>query len=164
MIKRVLKKFRPGVPDDYADPNRNLEDSTSYKDADLITSKVESSALHAPVIDIDYPIMVIPSSTPGHYHLYIEKAILWEDYAYLLMVLAKIGLIEEGFAQASIFREYSAVRLPWVKKDVVPQPVNLKCALCQTIIKPESLITYSREYGFAHFDCSITPNNPGVPF
>jgi hypothetical protein len=78
---------------------------------------------HIPVLDIDMPCALYPSSTEGKYHLYIDAPMSWEDYQRLLVVLASVGIIESGFANASIAEGYSAVRLPWVKKGDEPLPV-----------------------------------------
>ena len=83
----------------------------------VVVSKVrEASTVHRPVIDLDIPAFLIPSSTPDHSHLYLNTSLTWEDYKKLLNVLAEVGIIEEGYAQASIARGYTAVRLPWVRK------------------------------------------------
>lgn len=71
---------------------------------------------HFPVLDIDVPARYVPSSTPGHGHLYIDKLLNWRQYEELLRVLGKVGIIEEGYAGASIARGHTAVRLPWVGK------------------------------------------------
>jgi hypothetical protein len=88
--------------------------------AEVITSEVAAGALkgwHRPILDIDLSATILPSSTFGHGHLYINKAMPWEDYEKLLNVLAEVGIIEQGYADASIEREHTAVRLPWVRKD-----------------------------------------------
>ncbi|MFI5840580.1 hypothetical protein ACIA8K_12810 [Catenuloplanes sp. NPDC051500] len=94
--------------------------------ANLITSEMRSqpkyafidpdNQWHKVVLDIDLPVKVLPSTTEGHHHLFIDKAILWEDYVELMEVMARIGLIERGYLFASKERGYSCVRLPWVKK------------------------------------------------
>lgn len=71
---------------------------------------------HRPVLDIDMPIAVVPSSTPGHYHLFIDKEMSWNDYSRLLGVLAEVGILEPGYVGASLARKATMVRLPWVKK------------------------------------------------
>ncbi|MEO2133362.1 hypothetical protein [Microbacterium sp.] len=89
--------------------------------ATVATSKVvpvegSEENLHKVVLDIDIPAKLVPSSTPGHSHLYIDKAMPWGDYFELLSVLADVGLIERGYFDASIARGHTAARLPWVKK------------------------------------------------
>lgn len=74
---------------------------------------------HAVLLDIDYPAHLVESSTLGHFHLYLDPpmGIKHEDYMELLEVLGRIGVIERGFAQVSIARGHSDLRLPWVRKD-----------------------------------------------
>jgi hypothetical protein len=76
--------------------------------------------LHRPVLDIDFPAHLIPSTTEGHFHLYLDKAVTWEKYERLLTVLGEVGILEQGYVDASIARGYSSVRLPWVKKPEAP--------------------------------------------
>lgn len=86
-------------------------------DGNTFSSHVQGRpGLHAPVIDIDYPARLVPSSTPGHFHLYLDEAIPWSDYVRVLEVLADVGLIERGYANASIRRGASFVRKPGVSK------------------------------------------------
>lgn len=72
--------------------------------------------LHKPVLDIDLPVTLVPSSTAGHYHLYIDKAMSWDTYVNLLVALGQAGILEEGYVAASMERGYTAARLPWVRK------------------------------------------------
>lgn len=72
--------------------------------------------MHRPILDIDFPAELIPSSTDGHFHLYLDKPMTWKQYKKLLNVLSEVGVIEHGYARASIDRGYSSTRLPWVKK------------------------------------------------
>lgn len=90
------------------------------ENVNLITSECENGN-HAPVIDIDLPIHVYPSSQLGHYHLYVNKEMSWDDYVELLTALAKAGIVEEGYANASIARGYSAVRPVGVQKIDAPR-------------------------------------------
>jgi hypothetical protein len=67
---------------------------------------------HAPVLDMDFPVHVMPSRTPGHSHLYIDKLISWDDYAKLLTLMGEIGLIEKGYADSALARKETYVRIP----------------------------------------------------
>lgn len=87
------------------------------EEANLITSIVDGlPGMHKPVIDVDMPVYVVPSSTPGHCHLYIDRPMTWVQYVHLLEVLAEVGVIEPGYLAASLDRGHTAVRLPWVRK------------------------------------------------
>lgn len=76
---------------------------------------------HRPVLDLDFPAVVVPSTTPGHGHLYLDKVLTWSQYVELLEVLGRVGILEPGYVSASIAREFTSVRLPWVKKTAVPE-------------------------------------------
>lgn len=92
----------------------------SSADANLVTSatsKEVKTCTHYPVIDIDVPINIVPASRIGHTHLYINHPVSQEGLLEILQVLAKHGIVEEGYLQASKSRGYSAVRLPWIKKN-----------------------------------------------
>ena len=99
----------------YAD-ERSL--TTDLDNANVITSVVANSngLIHKPVIDIDLPISVLPSSTPGHHHLFIDHVMTWDQYVMLLGALVAAGLVEQGYFDASLTRGHTAVRLPWVRK------------------------------------------------
>lgn len=71
---------------------------------------------HRVILDIDVPVHVVPSSTPGHGHLYIDHELSWDDYERLMLLMAEIGLLEHGYVAASIRRGFTSVRLPWVRK------------------------------------------------
>lgn len=86
-------------------------------DANLITSRVQDSDKHKIILDIDFPVKVIQSTTPGHYHLYIDKEIEFYALEDLLITMSAVGIVEHGYARASIQRGYTAVRLPWIKKE-----------------------------------------------
>lgn len=77
---------------------------------------------HKIVLDIDHPAWLIPSTTPGHYHLYIDVPGGLNESAYFsfLELLARLGIIQSGYAEASIRQRFSNVRLPWVAKPDKP--------------------------------------------
>ena len=110
-------------------------ETADLEQANLITSKVAGQpsddafinlfggVRHKVVLDIDLPVTVLPSTTPGHHHLFIDHEVDWDDYVHLLEALTACGLVEPGYAYASKERGYSCVRLPWVKKAETPKPV-----------------------------------------
>lgn len=88
---------------------------------EIITSEAgvddrRGRTLHAPVIDLDCRAWVVPSPTPGNFHLYIDKLVEHDKYMDLLDAFANCGIIEPGYAGVSKERGYSAVRLPWIDK------------------------------------------------
>lgn len=71
---------------------------------------------HAIILDLDLPAYLVPSSTPGHSHLYIDKVLNEDAYYELLDALAKAGVLEPGYVTASKRKGGTHLRLPWVKK------------------------------------------------
>lgn len=82
--------------------------------ADLVLSKTRSGK-HAPVLDIDYPARLVPSRTPGHFHLYLDMELEWDVYEELLLALAKAGIIQTAYANFSTKRQFSALRWTYEK-------------------------------------------------
>jgi hypothetical protein len=71
---------------------------------------------HLPVLDLDYDAHLEPSTTPGHFHLYLDHHVEHDKYMKLLDALADCGLIEWGYADASKVRGATFVRVPGVVK------------------------------------------------
>jgi hypothetical protein len=106
----------------------------------------ERTRRHAVLLDLDYPAHLIESSTPGHFHLYLDvpNGVPHKDYMELLDLLARCGVIERGYADVSIARGHSDLRLPWVHKSdqKVHQPgpnVNLADASGAPATTPDDL-------------------------
>ena len=110
---RFRKKFGPydGNPD-----------RTEVKPFDLHKANCLSSEIvgmpnhHKVVLDIDMPV-VLHESSPGKFHLIIDKTLHWENYEMLLRALCFAGIIEQGYYQASYERRATFIRLPWIKKE-----------------------------------------------
>lgn len=124
MPGQVLRKFpppsdtEPGFQEDGTYVAVPQEEVAELDEADVITSAVDGTygLRHKPVLDIDVPAKLVPSSTPGHYHLYLDVEMNWSRYVTLLHALSAVGIIEPGYVGVSTDRGYTAVRLPWVKK------------------------------------------------
>ena len=78
-------------------------------EANLIASETLKGT-HAPVIDLDFPARLLESKTPGHFHLYLDIELSYEDHFKLLKTLADIGLVEQGYYEASLNKGASFVR------------------------------------------------------
>lgn len=99
-----------------------LEDDVDLDVSNLCTSRVRgldknADMLHRVVLDIDMEAALIPSSTPGHYHLILDHNIPWPKYIKLLAALADAGIIQKGYYAAAVTNGYTAIRPPWIKKD-----------------------------------------------
>jgi len=123
--QKLLKKNKSEDTYDEGFYTKIPDEAAGITDAELIAS-LNSDGKHRPLLDIDFPAAVIPSSTEGHCHLYIDKELEWKDYKKLLNVLADLGIIEHGYRGASLARGYSALRLPWIKKDEEDKVVTQK--------------------------------------
>lgn len=85
--------------------------------ANVVSSQIKGTTnLHKVVLDLDMDAVLMPSSTVGHHHLIIDKAMTWTQYQKLLNALADAGVIETGFANASFKRGATYVRTPWTHK------------------------------------------------
>lgn len=83
----------------------------------VVTSKiVGKEGWHAPVLDIDFPAFLIPSSTPGHSHLYLDRPVREYRYWKLMEALAIAGIVQPGYVNYSQSRGFSCARFPWIKK------------------------------------------------
>lgn len=83
------------------------------QDANLVSSRLDQEGkFHMPVIDLDLPASLVPSTTEGHFHLYIDKEMPWPQYLKLLKALASAGIIERGYYRASKKRKATYVRIP----------------------------------------------------
>jgi len=109
----------------YADEGKKIMDAAKpmpvevpVEEANLWGSRRDfyGVEVHYPTLDIDIPTTLIASSTPGHFHLLIEKGMSWRQYKKLLKALAKAGILEQGYVDASIAKRGSYVRVPWVRK------------------------------------------------
>ena len=102
------------------DPSTVDREPRPLDESHVVSSRFKNGELvrHALVIDIDHPAWLVKSSTPDHFHLYVDVAggIPHEQYIGLLNALADAGVIEQGYAGASRARGHSDVRLPWIKK------------------------------------------------
>jgi hypothetical protein len=101
----------------YFDSEERYQRTEDTTHAHLVSSELSdsnhgSSGLHAPTLDLDMEASLIPSSTPGRYHLYIDHPLTWRKYKRLLRALARSGIIEKGFVRASIKRKRTQLRTP----------------------------------------------------
>lgn len=87
----------------------------SYRDASIVLSSLPNGK-HKPCIDLDLDCRLVPSRTEGHYHLYINKEVAWEDYLQMLRAMQRCGVVQKGFVDAAAYRKYTACRKP-VHKD-----------------------------------------------
>lgn len=111
--RNVLASFQ----DQARESHRGVE-VADLADAQVVTSETTANPFkHKVLLDIDHEAMLIPSTTPGHYHLLIDVEVPWEKYVDMMDAMAEAGVIEAGFAKAARKRGFSTLRMPWVKKE-----------------------------------------------
>jgi hypothetical protein len=116
---RGRKAGRVETLNDYKAFGDDVDFAVDKDAANVVTSRWSGSEvvdLHMPVLDLDFPLVAEPSTTPGHHHLYIDRAMSWDQLVKLMDVMEEIGLLEPGYVEAAKMRGYSSVRLPWIEK------------------------------------------------
>jgi hypothetical protein len=88
----------------------------SYGFSNLISS-ITVDGRQMPIIDMDFPHHVVPSTTPGHTHLYIDVPMNKVRWICLMVALRLAGVIETGFFVWSLRRGGNFVRIPGTEKD-----------------------------------------------
>lgn len=85
-------------------------------EGNLISSMVAPDQ-HRPVLDLDMPHIYVPSSTPGHGHLYINNVVLNDMAHYVLIsTLVELGILGPGSRVQLDTHNMSMTRPPHVKK------------------------------------------------
>ena len=81
----------------------------------LISSRTDDGR-QMPVLDLDVPARLEPSSTEGHTHLYLDVPMSRWRWAALMVALRIAGVIETGFLVWSLRRGGNFVRVPGTYK------------------------------------------------
>lgn len=95
---------------------RMRQDRHPDPSGELVSSHVEGTNLHAPILDLDFPHHYIPSTNPGHGHLYLDVPMSRLRMIFLLWALRVAGVIEQGNWWWSLRRGGTFVRVPGVQK------------------------------------------------
>jgi len=104
---------------------RQYEDrQPSDSDANVVSSNLIGSRLHAPIIDLDYPHEYVPSTTPGHAHLYLNVEVSGWRWFMLNLGLYLGGVTEKGYFLWSLRRGGNFVRRPGVRKTTAEENVS----------------------------------------
>lgn len=91
--------------------------AATLKQSNLVGSKsVHGSTFHYPVIDLDCGVVLLDSSTEGHHHLYIQKAVPDDKYWELLKAMVDANLVESGYYNASKAKGQSFAIRPGLRK------------------------------------------------
>lgn len=110
--------YREDLSQDIYGWGTKVRKETSAVLANLVSSELDDKrGWHTPMLDIDLPARLIESSSPGHYHLYIDKPMPWWKYKRLMRALMMAGIIEKNYYKMSVKRKGSHLRPPWVDKE-----------------------------------------------
>lgn len=121
--------FRPGQ--DSSEPDQPVSrpivelDKAQTWSSELVDAEGNRTGYHTVMLDIDHPVRLVPSTTEGHYHLYIDVPVREAEYFEVLRHLALAGVIETGYYEASLARGGTHLRLPWVRKDLDAYKVDV---------------------------------------
>lgn len=108
--------------DDYEEGGGDRQATTDLSLANVVSSIDRDSVpgkrwtRHYPVLDLDIPAHLVPSTTPGHSHLYLDVPVSEDAFWKMCEALAEAGVLHSGYVSACRSRGYTSVRLPWVKK------------------------------------------------
>lgn len=81
--------------------------------SNIITS-IAHDGFHYPVLNIDCPVTVVPSTIPGHSHVLIDHPVSRNQYFEMLQSLANVGIVNGNWLHEAQQLGASWVRLPWV--------------------------------------------------
>lgn len=109
------------APEVFAQLGRSLVDCGFTTD-DLVRETAIRSDAETTVIFFTVPVNLIASSTPGHFHLYVEHEITWRKYRKFLLALQAAGIIGKDFADMSLKCKASYVRRPGIDKKNEAKP------------------------------------------
>lgn len=148
----------------YSDQKNQMKyEDRPVTEANLITSLDTKGwgAEHRPVLDIDFNAAILPSSTEGHCHLFIDKLMPQEDYFKLIDVMAEVGLLQPGFVNGSKRRGATSVRLPWISKDREPDnafdPTEYDLTLDQHIADAEAKLKELKSIKAGSLAANVSP-------
>lgn len=117
MLKR--KEYLVDLSDPKRDPVDQKRPEVKDGSGNLWSSELDGWNFvgeHAPTLDMDVYCELIESTTPGHFHLYIDKPMTWDVYSDLLVAMHNAGLLQKGFVELSLARGASFLRKPGVAK------------------------------------------------
>jgi hypothetical protein len=108
----------------------------SPESANLVSSLCEDGQ-HRPAIDIDLPCKLVESSTPGHFHLYIDHPLDWPQYVALLRAMAEAGIVDEKYLEHSLDRGQTLLRPPGQKKPLpAPRAFDDESVIAEDLVWP----------------------------
>lgn len=78
-------------------------------------AKKEQFLATLPPLILEVPITLLESTTPGHFHLYIERKISWAKYKKILKALKETPILEDGYVRSALCRDKTFLFKPGFK-------------------------------------------------
>lgn len=103
--------------------NKNRHEVDPHLEFPNLISSRTTDGRQMPIVDLDFDFRIEESSTPGHYHLYLDVPIGRVKFIVLMLVLWWCRCVEMGYAVWSIRRMGNFVRLPGIEKQPGPESV-----------------------------------------
>lgn len=108
-IRRIHDLHAPVIDVDSGDPEVLIADLIGWLEHNVHISAMRSD------------FYVVPSTTPGHFHLYVELALTWDKYIAMLSWLDSRTWVEHHYVRASIKHGATFVRPPGHRKPIAPR-------------------------------------------
>lgn len=112
--RKLFRTLTPISDSPYEEDPERVESEHGY--ATLVSSKLPNGN-HMPVIDLDLPCTLVPSSTPGHFHLYVNQEMSFGQFLNMLQMMTDAGVVQPGFNRFTRERGQAFVRYPGVTRD-----------------------------------------------
>ena len=90
----------------------NGAESESSQDEKLLVGSRLISYDHLPVLDVDFPAILLEAGKKGHYSLYFDHTITWGAYRRVMKSMVGAGLIDRDFYRETLKNGQAFVPLP----------------------------------------------------
>lgn len=139
-MAKMTPKMRDAVMADSYEEGGPLNEADIWHPANLVSSLCDDG-MHRPALDVDVPLTddhravlrefgdlaIVPSSTPGHCHVYIDGvAFDWESYKDFLASMVSAGIVDAKYVEHSVARGQTLLRMPGTCKPTVAEIEALK--------------------------------------
>lgn len=124
-ILKAMSKRKPKTPyrltfhseavDDMSKWPSPCEPEPDTKKANLVGSLCADGS-HMPALDIDLPCELLPSTTKGHFHLYIDKPMSFMAYKKLVQAFIDAGIVEPNIMKYMELNGVTTLRPQNIKK------------------------------------------------
>lgn len=91
------------------------EPEPNHKKANLVGSLCDDG-YHMPALDIDLPCKLVPSTTKGHFHLYIDHPMSFVAYKKLVQAFIDAGIVEPNIMKYMEMNGMTTLRPKHIKK------------------------------------------------